>query len=314
MSRLAAVTGGTGFLGRETILALRRAGWRVRLLARSTYTHPQLVGGADERILGDLRDTNALRHLVTGADVIIHMAGLVKALSRRDFMTINAEGSGTLAIMAATHAPDAKLICVSSMAAREPHLSPYAASKKSGEDRIISGFEGKDWLIIRPPAIYGPWDVSLLPLFRSLQLPAVPVFAPPEARIAVIHVRDAAQAITNLSGDGPSRKILELSDERPDGYSWGEILALAANAVGASRPVIKLPGGALVFAGALSEIVAQIRRRPSILCRGKAREMLHPNWSADPGKRPPAIIWCPKIPLMQGLSETVSWYRNAGWL
>ena len=44
-------------------------------------------------IEGDLNNKEALTELVTGAGTVIHIAGLIKALSRQDFFEINEIGT-----------------------------------------------------------------------------------------------------------------------------------------------------------------------------------------------------------------------------
>ena len=81
MSKLAAITGATGFLGRYIVRAVAARGWRVRVLARQPIDHPQFAGLQLDAVPGDLSNCEALRALVDGADVIIHAAGLIKARS-----------------------------------------------------------------------------------------------------------------------------------------------------------------------------------------------------------------------------------------
>ena len=68
MTRLAAVTGATGFLGGYIVEALIAAGWRVRILARQARDYPQLAGLDFETVIGDLADRMALGRLVDDAD------------------------------------------------------------------------------------------------------------------------------------------------------------------------------------------------------------------------------------------------------
>ena len=44
MSRLVAITGATGFLGRYIVRAFATGSWRLRILARQPIDHPQLAG------------------------------------------------------------------------------------------------------------------------------------------------------------------------------------------------------------------------------------------------------------------------------
>ncbi|MGI3776851.1 MAG: NAD-dependent epimerase/dehydratase family protein, partial [Janthinobacterium lividum] len=118
---LAAVTGGTGFLGSHVVDALLRAGWRVRVLARGEAVFPAGV----EVVRGDLADAGALGALVRGAGAVVHAAGLVKARSRAEFMAVNRDGAARLA---GAVGAGARVVLVSSQAARCPLVSAYAAS------------------------------------------------------------------------------------------------------------------------------------------------------------------------------------------
>jgi hypothetical protein len=44
------------------------------------------------------------------------------------------------------------------------------------------------------------------------------------------------------------------------------------------------------------------------------REILHPDWSADPARQIPGDIWRPGIAIEQGFARAVAWYRAEGWL
>src|SRR5258707_2337222 len=98
MSRIVAITGATGFLGRYIVRAFAGSGWRVRILARQPIDHPQLAGLQLEVVLGDLSNRQALRTLVDGADVIVHAAGLIKARTPAAFEAVNVGGPANLAV------------------------------------------------------------------------------------------------------------------------------------------------------------------------------------------------------------------------
>src|SRR3546814_13721984 len=89
------------------------------------------------------------------------------------------------------YAPQAHLIVVSSLAAREPHLSSYAASKRAGEIAAREVFAGR-LTIVRPSVIYGPGDRETLAIFKLAGQTLVPSVGKGTGRIALIHVSDAA--------------------------------------------------------------------------------------------------------------------------
>lgn len=314
MTRVAAVTGGTGFLGHAVVVALARNGWRVRLLVRRSAAHWPCLDHELELVFGDLADDDALGRLMRGADAVVHAASLVKARSRAAFMAVNRDGSARLAAVAAATAPSARLVYVSSFAAREPQLSDYAASKRAGEDAVRAARGDAPWVAVRPPAIYGPRDKETLAVFRLARGPLLPVFHGPDSRVCLIHVEDAAEAIAALCAGGPSGRVFELSDGRRDGYPWRTILDEAVRAVGGTPRILRVPPRLVRLAGAMAGLAGRLAGRASMLTPGKVREMLHPDWSSAAERQPPPALWAPRIPLPNGFAGTVRWYRDARWL
>lgn len=311
---VASVTGGTGFLGRFIVRALDAAGYRVRLLVRGDPMHPQFQDLRLEIVPGDLNNPEALARLAEGVAVLVHGAGLIKARDRAGFMAVNRDGSRAVAEAMAGRAPDARLVVVSSMAAREPELSDYAGSKWAGEEAALAAFGHDRALIARPPAIYGPWDRETLAVFKAAQGPVVPVLGGPGARIALIHAQDCAAAIAVLAARGTPGRVYELSDQNPGGYAWGELLDAAAAALGTSPRRVPVTAAALRLVGAIGGLRARLTGEPVMLNTGKVREMLHLDWSARPDKLPPPDLWQPTIGLDNGFRSVAEWYRSAGWL
>lgn len=312
---LAAVTGGTGFLGRYIVAALHQAGFRVRMLVRQDPIHPLLAGCRPELVLGDLRDGQALARLVEGADSVIHAAGLIKAVDRAAFFAVNEGGAAALGQAVAAHAPRARLLVLSSLAASQPHLSHYAASKRGGEEAAIAGFARGDWVIVRPPAVYGPWDRETLSLFKAAAGPLVPVMGGSQARIAMIHAADAADAVAALAAPGgPRARVFALCDGVAGGYDWNTLLDCAAQAVGHRARRFRMPVALLRAAGLGGSLHAALTGRAAMLTWGKSREISFPDWSVASHALPPESLWSPRISLPAGFAETARWYREQRWL
>jgi nucleoside-diphosphate-sugar epimerase len=315
---LVAVTGGTGFLGRHVVQALARDGWRLRLLVRRSPAPPLPDGVSPAEIVqGGLDDAAALRRLVEGARAVVHAAGLTKARRDAEFFAANRDGSARLAeAVAASAAPGARCVLVSSMAAREPRLSPYAASKRAGEDAAVAALDrgGVSWVVLRPSVIYGPWDREGLALLRVARAPVAPVPRAPEPRIAMVHAADAAAAIAALCRDGaPAGARFEVTDARHAGYGWRELLRLIAGLAGRGAPrFLPVPDGAMLAAGAAADAWAGVTGRASLFGRGKAREILHRDWGSAPDRQLPPAVWAPRIGLEAGLRDTLDWWRGAG--
>ncbi|MEO6339000.1 MAG: NAD(P)-dependent oxidoreductase [Caulobacteraceae bacterium] len=302
--RRAAVTGATGFLGRHLVRALADAGWTPRVLARRDPVQPMWDGLDVEVVRGDLDAPAALRQLCEGADAVIHVAGLITAHSAAEFHAVNAEGSRHLAQAADAAAPQAPVILVSSIAAREPGLSAYAASKRAGE-AAAREVVGDRLAVARPPAIYGPGDVATLGLFKLMAWTPVAPVLDPKARVALIHVADAARQIAALAAAEEGGRTVTLSDARPAGYSWTEIMRTAAAAMGRAPRTVRVADGLVRFAAGFAGA--------AMLSPDKAREILHLDWSVTPVEAweaaPP-----PVYDLETGFADTVNGYRAQGWL
>jgi nucleoside-diphosphate-sugar epimerase len=169
-------------------------------------------------------------------------------------------------------------------------------------------------IIVRPSAIYGPWDRETLSIFRAI---ACRIFLRPRSahgRIAVIHAADAAAAIAVLCEQGSHEALFELTDERIEGYSWDEIVKAAETALETRALVIPLPGPVVKAAAAVSLVVGKLRRQTPMLTPEKAREILHADWGSSLKSQPPRSLWRPEIGLAQGFRDTVDWYRAQHWL
>ena len=308
MPQVAALAGASGFLGRRLANAMRAGGWRVRALVRKPADAATLAQEGFETVLGDLNDSAALARLTADAEVTVNCAGLIKARDRDAFLAVNRDGAARLA-----SAAPGRVVLISSLAAREPRLSDYAASKRAGEEasRIAAG----DRLaIVRPPVIYGPGDRETLALFRLAERsPIAPLPARPGARLALAHVDDVAAAIVDIAERLALAGVYAVGGARPAGYTWREIIESAWRVMGRTVWLAPTPGWAVALAGALSEAAGSLARSPPLFTRGKAREMLHSDWSLSLDEIAPGAPTA-LFSLDDGFADAVAWYRGVGWL
>ncbi len=297
---LAALTGATGFLGAHLVRALDAAGFRVRALARREPSPPGWGAVAPEVVGGDLSDSDSLRRLVEGAEVVVHAAGAIRAGSRDAFLAVNRDGARRIAELSRR----ARFLLVSSLAARHPELSAYAYSKRAGEEAAAAVF-GSALTVVRPPALYGPGDRETFAVFRAVaRSPVLPVLSP-RSRLALLHVEDAAAAIAALAA-APRPGTWALADGRPEGYGWREIIAAAGAAVGRRPLLIPAPPWLLPAAAGLGA-------RFGLVSADKVGELLHTDWAVTPAELPPGGPPL-RYDIQRGFIATVAWYREAGWL
>lgn len=302
---IAALTGATGFLGCAVLERLIADGHEVRALTRRPQ--PERPGVA--WIAGDLADDGALARLVTGADVVIHVAGAINAADRMAFFAANAEGTRTLADKARA-AGLSRFILVSSLSAREPHLSNYGWSKREGEAAVQES--GLDWTIIRPPAIYGPGDREMLEMFQMAARGLV--MLPPPGRFSVIHADDLARLLVRLAEDRSgvsSGGLYEVDDGAAGGFSHVEFAHALGTAVGRSVVTLALPRWAMMLGARADRL---LRGGGAKLTPDRVRYFCHPDWVAAPARQVPPGLWSPGIDAATGLKATAAAYRAKGWL
>ncbi|HEY8447308.1 MAG TPA: SDR family oxidoreductase [Thermomicrobiales bacterium] len=217
------VTGGAGFIGSHLAEGLVRRGHEVRVfdnLSTGSLDNLAPVRDAVEVVIGDLRDGEAVRRAVAGAEVVFHQAAdpsVPRSISHpRDCYEINVLGTLTL-LVAARDAGCRRVVFASTCAVygndpRQPKSeelppapeSPYAASKLAGEElcQVFTRVYGLETVALRYFNVYGPRQspdgpyASVIPRFiADLKAGARPrVFGDGEQTRDFIFVGDVVEA------------------------------------------------------------------------------------------------------------------------
>lgn len=299
-----AITGGTGFVGR-TLVQLACAN---NLTLNALTRRPQEVCEGVTWVSGALDHDESLVTLMADADAVVHIAGVVNAPDRNAFKAGNA--AGTLAVVRAARAAGVRrFIHVSSLSAREPHLSHYGWSKRRAEQIVMAS--GLDWTIIRPPAIYGPGDTEMLELFRLARRGMV--LLPPRGRLSVIEVSDLARLLLACAHDHAESvgAIYEADDGLEGGWSHQGFGRAIGWAVGRRVMTLATPRPLLHVAARTDRLLRGARAK---LTADRVNYFCHPDWVVDAARRPPAALWEPQVNTRTGLKKTAEWYRTQGWL
>jgi uncharacterized protein YbjT (DUF2867 family) len=278
----------------------------VRALTRRS----QPARGGVTWVAGSLEDADALDALVSGADAVIHIAGVVNAPNRAGFAAGNATGTAAV-ISAMRRAKLNRIVHVSSLAAREAALSDYGWSKSEAERHVSES--GLEWTMVRPPAIYGPGDAELLELFQMAARGFV--LLPPGGRLSVIHVDDLADLLVLLaSPQGIETRgcTYEVDDGRNRGWTHVEFARAIGRAVG--RPsvrTISMPSALVRFGARVDRLLRGDKAR---LTPDRAAYFCHDDWVSRAAMHPPAQLWRPAIAADAGLAMTAQAYRDRGLL
>ena len=334
------VTGATGFIGGHLVEALVRRGDRVRCLVRRSSSLEVLNQLDVERITCDLSEPQDLDKLLTGVDVVFHLAGLTRALRPEEMMRVNAEGTQYLTrAMAAAKVPPVHVL-ISSISAAGPvprglvrsefdppnPISNYGRSKRAGEVAAESMARAVPTTIVRPGIVFGERNRQMLPIFRmikSLRLHPVPgIIGSP---LSLIHVRDLVEILLRAADRG-ARLTPDATDEseRQRGYyfacdgeypDYAQLGRLIGSAMDRSSTLtLPVPYPLPFLLAGANELVGRALGRSDEFNIDKIREARASSWACSPEAVRRDLDFEPPLPLIDRLRQTVKWYRQNHWL
>lgn len=237
-SRLVTVFGGAGFVGRHTVRALARAGWRIRVTCR----HPNMgfflkpLGTVGQIVLVkcDIADADQVRAAVQGSDAVINLVGLLYG----HFEEAHVTGAQTVA-KAVADAGVRSLVHLSAIGADSESRSRYAQTKAEGEKRVRAAFPAAT--ILRPSIIFGPED-GFFNKFAGLArlAPVLPLIGGGRTRFQPVFVGDVAAAIVvALNSEAARGRSYELGG--PTIYTFRELMQVVLEQTGRKRALVPWP-------------------------------------------------------------------------
>jgi nucleoside-diphosphate-sugar epimerase len=303
-----AVTGATGFIGQSICRQLSAENYSLRVLIRQPRDASLAAFTGAEIVHGDLADQDSLCRLVREADAVIHCAGQVRGATQTQFDCVNVDGIRNLLCAIKTSGTRARLLLISSLAAREPQLSFYAASKHRAEQLLERDGNDIDWTILRPPAVYGPGDREMLPLFRMMARGYALTPGSPKSRFSLLYVDDLSSAVVAwLRMDSPVKRIYEIDDGHMAGYDWHDISGIVGDICKRKVRVIRIPSWWLNVPAWLNGKIGAAFGTAPMLTPEKLRELRHDTWVCDSSAFRQISDWQPRVTLAAGLRATPNW-------
>ena len=301
-----ALTGATGFVGSRFLDLVVKNGFFVRALTRQKQDDRPNVTW----VRGALDNRKSLERLCDGAQIVVHIAGVVNAPDREGFESGNIAGTLSM-VEAAKQAGVKRFIHISSLAATQPGLSIYGETKSKAEKIVASS--GLDWTTLRPPWVYGPGDKDSLDLFKSAKLGFVPLPPDTEGKLSVIHVDDLCAAILAIipEHEDLTARVFEVDDGRDVAWTQNSFAKAIGEALGKQVKTVGTPKKMLDIGAKMDRL---FRRNRAKLTEDRVSYFCHNDWSIDPQKRLPTAIWKPKVDTEKGLKKTAQWYRQNDWM
>jgi nucleoside-diphosphate-sugar epimerase len=323
------LTGANGFVGSHTLDALVEAGHEVAVMLRTTSDTRFIerhLPGLDVRY-GTLDDERSLREAVRGASAVVHCAGKTKAVRRKDYYAVNADGARRMAEACNARAATVEhLVLISSLAVSGPGtrqrpaleeapprpVSTYGKSKALGEQwaREVSRVP---LTVLRPAAVYGPRDVDFCPAFRAVSRGWKPLLGGGRAGLSLVFARDLARAVLACLDPGQARGGT-YHVAHPVAWTQRAFLARIAEALGVRARRLRLPRVALYPVCLAGEVRARLTGSATMLNLQKIPELSAPGWVCSTRKARRELGFVAETELDDGIRATLDWYRRQGWL
>jgi NADH dehydrogenase len=247
-----AVIGGSGFIGRQIVEKLARAGARLKILTRNAdrakFLRPMGTPGQITLISGKATDDAALANVLAGVDAVVNTVGILAEGGGQRFAALQADLPARIGQMMAeaeasadkpSRRQQARIIHLSAIGADHQSPSRYARTKAAGEAGLQAAFPTAT--ILRPSLVFGAGD-GFFNRFAAMAVtaPALPVIGGGTNRIQPVYVGDVASAVVAALEDQASTgKIYELGG--PDVITFREAMRFLLQSIGRSRMLMSVP-------------------------------------------------------------------------
>ncbi len=313
------ITGATGFVGKNLIEYLKDKDFNIFALVRKNYDF------SDKNIKiikGDLFNLSNLKKI--DFDVVIHIAGLTKTLYSKNFYYINSRGTSNL-IQFFKEKKLRHFIFISSLAAFGPTdknvpidelsrplpVSHYGMSKLIAEKILKKS--GITYTIIRPPAVFGPFDKDILTYFKMVNSRIVLNSGDADRLYSLIYVKDLVKLIylTILNESAFNEDFFISYDTF---YTVFDIIKSIENSSGKKSLKINLPEFFVDIIGYPMQVLYAFTKMPPLLNLDKLKEIKQRNWICS-GEKPKTILnFSYSYKFEEAIKETYKWYKEKNYI
>jgi UDP-glucose 4-epimerase len=289
----ALVTGGSGFIGSFLVDELVNEGYAVTIL--DTNSPKYGLHGKARFIYGDITSQNDVERAMQGQDVVFHLAGLLGTheLIEKALEATMVNIGGTIRILDACRKFDVRLVAISKPSC---WVNPYTITKVAAEHYIEMYRRefGVQAVVLKWFNVYG----GRQPLFESKGYrKAVPTW---------IMCALKGQPLEIYGTGGQTMDLVYVGD------TIGATLAAVNHWSTCEGKTLEVGSGEETTANRLAEIIREFSESVSPLVHIPMRpgETEDTRIKADIKPLRDLAGWNPSVPISNGISETIEWYRR----
>jgi NADH dehydrogenase len=238
---LIVVFGGSGFVGRQVVKALAKAGKRVRVAVRRPHLAHDLRVAGDvgqiQLIQANVRYPDSIARALEGADGVVNLVGILFEKGKQSFFDVQEEGAAAVAAHAAKLGIK-RFVQMSAIGADPKSGSRYARTKGEAEHSVRTALP--DAVIVRPSIIFGPEDGFFNRFADMAKFGPLPLIGGGKTKFQPVFVGDVARAIVNALDNPLARgKTFELGG--PKTYSFKDLLRYVMDTTNRHPGFVPLP-------------------------------------------------------------------------
>ncbi len=324
------VTGATGFVGGALARRLAAEGWMVTGLGRNRAAGTALEHSGVQMVYGDLQQGEIVRFACEGQHLIFHCGALSAAWGNpMDFYLANVVGTRHI-VEACLSLRGVKLIHVSTPGIYfgfrsrlnvseggpiPPPMNAYVNTKWAAEKIVQMHRHAVQSIILRPRAIFGEGDRSLLPrLLPRLQKGRLPVIGHGNNVVDLTYIDNVVEALWRSAHAPESAwgRAYNITNGEPV-LLW-DVIKQVAMELGYAVPTRRLPAGAADNMATLLEgLWRTFRLRGEPPLTRFAVAALTNSTTLNITAAQTQLGYTPVVGMAEALERTIHHYRNRGY-
>lgn len=323
MNKKLLITGANGFVGSWVVEEAIKQGYHVYAGVRKTSNLQYLKDPRINFFYYSFDKEDKLREQLRTEffDYIILNAGVTTAKNKEDYFKINAGYTRKFCkLLIEEKVIPKKLVYISSLASygpaelqmkqildheSTPHPTTWYGESKLQAEQFIHNFKQIPHIILRPTAVYGPRDVDMVSVYKTVKMGIAPKIGAGTMDATFIYVKDLANLIVSTLDKPAVNKSYFVGDGSL--YPIQQLNSHLSEIFGNKTLKVTIPFAIMKIASFFSEQIGKIRGVVPILNQNKVKEYFARSFAIDTQDLKKDFNFAPSYDLKEGLRETIAW-------